>query len=137
MGTQPITYTPRFCSKLIIEDNGGFPFMLAAILTYVTDVGHIGTFSVPQGFKTDYASIPRALWAVLPPVGKYDAAAVLHDYCYQLGKLHDRPLDRGEADAILNEAMQVLNVPTWQRRLIYSGVRVGGWVVWRKYREQK
>jgi hypothetical protein len=138
MASDPVidNFIPAFHSKLIIEDNGGFPFVLYSALTYVTNVGHRGTISVPEGFRTDYASIPRGLWNILPPVGSYDAAAVVHDYCYQNGTLMGVPLTRGDADAILNEAMQVLHVPTWQRRLIYAGVRIGGWAVWKKYRGQ-
>ena len=134
MGTQPVTFTPAFYSKLIIEDDGGFPFSLAAVLTYVTNIRHLGTFVVPVGFKTDYASIPRLLWNVLSPVGRYDAAAVLHDYLYRTGKLHGQPISRADADAIFNEAMTVLKVDMLQRWVIYAGVRVGGWVVWNNYR---
>lgn len=123
------SYTPRFITKLWFEDNGGLPFILLQPLTYVTDVSHRGTFSVPTGFKTDLASIPRALWSVVSPIGKYDAAAVLHDYLYQTGGV-----TRAEADATLNEAMGVSGVGRWTRWTIYSGVRVGGWVVWNKYR---
>lgn len=35
---------------------------------------------VPKGFKTDLASIPRIFWAILPKNGKYQKAAILHDY---------------------------------------------------------
>src|SRR6266850_4958854 len=37
---------------------------------------------VPAGFVTDFASTPRAIWAVLPPVGQYQLAAVVHDFLY-------------------------------------------------------
>lgn len=40
---------------------------------------------VPAGFVTDFASIPRAFWVVLPPTGKYGKAAVVHDYLYVMG----------------------------------------------------
>jgi hypothetical protein len=36
--------------------------------------------SVPIGFKTDLASLPRFLWAVFPPYGKYLRAAIIHDF---------------------------------------------------------
>lgn len=35
---------------------------------------------VPKGFKTDLASIPRLLWVAFPKNGKYQKAAILHDY---------------------------------------------------------
>jgi hypothetical protein len=37
---------------------------------------------VPAGFVTDFASTPRAIWAVLPPFGTYQKASVIHDYLY-------------------------------------------------------
>lgn len=37
---------------------------------------------VPAGFVTDFASTPRALWSVLPPTGRYQLAAVVHDFLY-------------------------------------------------------
>lgn len=36
---------------------------------------------VPAGFVTDFASTPRALWSVIPPTGRYQLAAVVHDFC--------------------------------------------------------
>ncbi len=124
-----IDYLPRFLSALELRDDGGFPFTLINPLGYVTNVGHKGTFYVPRGFKTDLASIPRLLWRLLPPIGKYDKAAVVHDYLYQFNGV-----TRKEADSILLEAMTVLGVGKWTRRTIYAGVRVGWWVVWNRYR---
>ena len=47
---------------------------------------------VPQGFETDFASVPRFFWRVVPPWGRYSPAAVVHDYLYSTGKnVHYRP----------------------------------------------
>ena len=36
---------------------------------------------MPDGYKTDGASVPAALWALYPPfTGNYRSAAVIHDY---------------------------------------------------------
>lgn len=138
MGAKTLTFnfTPAFHSKLIVEDDGGFPFTLKQQLVYVTNVGRRGTMVVPVGFKTDFASIPRFFQRLLPEIGRYDAAAVLHDYLYQNGVLHGIPVTRADADAMLNEAMGVMKVPAWQRWAIYHGVRLGGWVVWDAYRKK-
>ena len=37
---------------------------------------------IPKGFITDFASVPRWLWSILPPHGKMANAAILHDYLY-------------------------------------------------------
>lgn len=77
-------------------------------------------YSVPMGFVTDLASIPRVLWALLPPHGRYAKAAILHDYL--LTKVQVGELPRPTADAIFYEAMLVLNVPIWQAWLMYQAV---------------
>ena len=38
-------------------------------------------WNVPDGYNTDGASVPTALWALYPPfTGNYRSAAVIHDY---------------------------------------------------------
>lgn len=104
---------------------------------------------IPKGFITDFASVPKILWNLLPPTGSYGKAAVVHDYLYQHPwvTIYDVPAQptwfrtelkiRKECDEILNEAMQVLNVGKWTRRMVYTGVRVGGWKPWNSYREKE
>jgi hypothetical protein len=41
----------------------------------------VTTIEVPAGFITDMASVPRPLWALFPPMGLYNRAAVVHDWC--------------------------------------------------------
>lgn len=79
---------------------------------------------VPKGFITDFASIPRPLWAVVggPADGKYRKIAVVHDYLYRTRGLATRQ----QADDVLREGMKFSGVGLVQRTLIYAGVRVGG-----------
>lgn len=77
---------------------------------------------VEAGFITDFASIPRVLWNILPPTGKYGKAAVVHDKLYRTKGLATRP----QADSILLEAMKVCGVGWFTRSTIYAGVRIGG-----------
>jgi hypothetical protein len=82
---------------------------------------------VPVGFQTDFASIPRLLWAFLPPIGRYGRAAVIHDLLYRTIGLATRQ----EADAVLWEAMTFLRIGWITRTAIYAGVRLGGhWSYW-------
>lgn len=39
---------------------------------------------VSAGYVTDFASVPRWLWSLFPPIGKYNRAALVHDYLYDL-----------------------------------------------------
>lgn len=99
------------------------------------DVGEEGSgdsIDVPIGFMTDFASIPRPLWAILPRWGKYGNAAVIHDYCYW-----DQSRSRLESDRIFREAMEVLKVPRWKIRAIYCAVRLGAGMAWSGNRRKK
>lgn len=126
--------TPRFLTEMRVADDGGFPFRLIAPLVYQSPL--VGTIRVPVGFKTDLASIPRVLWNVLPPVGRYDAAAVVHDDLYQTGRVYRQPVTRRLADAVLYEAMTACGVSPLTRWVIWSGVRLGGGLVWKRYRSR-
>jgi hypothetical protein len=93
------------------------------------DIGKEGsgnTINVPIGFMTDFASIPRPLWAFLPKWGKYGNAAVIHDYCYW-----EQSRSRKEADEIFREAMGVLQVSPCKIRLMYWAVRLFGYFAWK------
>jgi hypothetical protein len=87
---------------------------------------HIG---VAICFQTDFASIPRLFWAILPKWGRYGNATVVHDWLYWT---QTRP--RREADAILLEAMGVLGVTSLVKYAMYRAVRLFGWLAW--YRNQ-
>ena len=121
-----------FWTQLVVRDNGG-TFVVAEPLVYQSVVLG-GLLVVQPGFPTDFASVPRGLWNILPPIGRYDAAAVCHDKLYRDGAFEGRAIDRGTADRVLLEAMEVYEVNRLQRWLIYAGVRAGGWAAWRRYR---
>ncbi|UCG89169.1 MAG: DUF1353 domain-containing protein [Gemmatimonadota bacterium] len=92
------------------------------------DVGAEGSedrIDVAIGFQTDFASIPRVFWAVLPRWGRYGNAAVIHDWLYWC---QDR--SRREADRIFLEGMGVLSVGYFTRWVIYLAVRWFGWIAW-------
>ena len=90
------------------------------------------TIEVPAGFTTDFASIPRFLWSILPCWGKYGNAAVIHDYCYW-----EQKYTRKRADEIFREAMGVLRVNRIKIKLLYWMVRLFGWIQWREKKKDK
>lgn len=77
---------------------------------------------IPIGCETDFASIPRVLWNVLPPTGNYGKAAVVHDFLYRTKGEATRP----QADRVFLEGMEVLGVGWLTRHVMYAGVRAGG-----------
>ena len=90
---------------------------------------HVGTtrhvISVPDGFVTDFASVPRVLWSAYPPHEMYSRAAVIHDYLYWI-----QTCTRKQADNILMIAMKESNVSRRKRNAVYKGVRLGGQNAW-------
>lgn len=81
--------------------------------------------TVPAGFVTDFASTPRAIWAVLPPFGTYQLAAVVHDFLYW-----DQGCTREQADALLRVAMAESRVEPAKRDVIWQAVRRFGASAW-------
>jgi hypothetical protein len=89
------------------------------------DVGSEGsgdTITVPEGFQTDFASVPRLFWWIIPTWGSYGNAAVIHDFLYQNGLR-----TRKEADDIFLEAMGVLGTSWLTRHIMYWAVRIFGY----------
>ena len=76
---------------------------------------------VAIGFQTHFATIPCLFWVILPKWGRYGNATVIHDWLYWL---QTRP--RREADAILLEAMGVLDVTPLVKVAMYWAVRLFG-----------
>jgi hypothetical protein len=92
------------------------------------DVGEEGSgdhIAVAIGFQTDFATIPRVFWVVLPRWGRYGNASVIHDWLYWT---QTRP--RKEADDIFLEGMSVLEVGALSKYLIYTSVRLFGFIAW-------
>lgn len=87
--------------------------------------------TVPKGFLTDGASIPKIFQWLLNPYGEYAQAATLHDWLcehYYIYVSHPTQgcvtsvVDRKEIDRIMYEAMRVLDVAAWRRNLIQIGL---------------
>lgn len=119
--TEPIT------DLLLSPFGDGKNFVVQKPFEYYVDRNKKLTFKIPKGFVTDFASVPRVFWALLPPWGKYGKAAILHDYLYR-----NKPLKRSACDRIMFEAMEVLAVPYWQKYLIYYNLKLFGWLGWYK-----
>lgn len=90
------------------------------------------TITVPAGFVTDYASIPRILWSKYSPHDQYSRAAIVHDYlCWS--QLCTRP----QADNLFMIAMKESEVSTVTRAAVYEGVHLGGQSSWDDNKEER
>ena len=116
----------QFLDSLEVEqvedasEEGRGTWRLLADFRYLSDVA-MQQFTVPQGFVTDFASVPR-IPLVFDWLGdRGNLAATLHDWLYSA-----KPVSRELADAILKEALLVQGVGHIEAAAIYLGVRIGG-----------
>ncbi len=128
-----------FDSELSIRAVGPRTWSLTAPLVWT---GRDETFSVPLGFVTDFATVPRFLhWLVLP-YGPYTRAAVLHDWLLvelagwsarHLGNVVIAPMDGSDdrppansrdCDGIFRAAMADLGTPWAVRWSMWAAVRL-------------
>ncbi|MBK1832742.1 DUF1353 domain-containing protein [Roseibacillus ishigakijimensis] len=109
----------------------GEHWMVASPLIYErASTGEV--YEVPEGFVTDFASIPRPLWPIYPKTGRYQLAAVVHDFLYW-----EQTTTRKEADEIFLAGMIESDVPKKDRTVIYQAVRTGGGRAWKKNAEER
>ncbi len=81
--------------------------------------------TIPGGFTTDLATVPRLFWALLPPTGVYEDAAVVHDWhCVRLAA-GDCEISSRDADGLFRRMMREARVPFLTRWLMWTGVRWG------------
>ena len=92
---------------------------LLAPLVYCSDL-LLRRVTVPEGFVTDFASVPRIPVAFLLTGDSSHEAAVVHDWLYST-----REFDRATADAVFREACLIAG-PKWRAWAMWIGVRIGG-----------
>lgn len=105
----------------------------------------LGVIIVGRGFRTNFNSIPRGLWNILPP-DDYAKAAVVHDKLYSLHGFEDPwdvnsenptpkiiPVTRAQADQVHRELTQACGAPRWKANAMYYALRAFGWHAWNEY----
>lgn len=118
-----------FLSELDLRDIDGETWLLLADLHYVSDLLHGATITVPAGTVTDLASIPRLIWTIAPKTGRFDHAAVVHDWLYTTGAV-----EKELADAVFREAMLVKGVSRWRAWCMWKAVAWFGGSAWAAHR---
>lgn len=111
-------------SQLRVEAVDDTHWRLLESFTYDSEVAK-ARITVPAGFVTDFASVPRLPLAFLLTGDTAHMAAVVHDFLYSI-----KIFPRETADAVFYEAMRATGVPAWRAYLMWLGVRVGGQIRW-------
>lgn len=111
--------TPLLTQKISDDD-----FELISDFVYRVSDTHFIT--VPKGFRTDGASIPRAFWSTVGhPFEEYFESAVIHDYLYRKGIGTKK-----NADKIFLQAMTDQGVNPIKRKIMYYAVKMFGRGAW-------
>ena len=112
---KPPTYSPVFGEKKIR-------------LTFKFVVWILGfRITVPAGFISDGASIPKYLWSLVgsPFDPMFIVAALVHDYLYDIG------FNRKTADLIFKMLLIHCKVKKSRARVMYRAVRMFGGGAWK------
>jgi len=110
---------------------GAEDWMVRMPLEYeIGDSGQV--ISVPNGFVTDFASVPPKLRPFFPKLGKYLQAAIVHDYLYW-----NQTCSRDQADKIFYHAMKESHVETIDKFLFYQAVDKFGEKAWMENSKHK
>lgn len=116
--------------RLHLEDNGDETFTLLTDVVWF-DLRTRMRIVARAGSRTDFASVPRIFWPVIPPYGRHGFAAVIHDELYRVqGRVGIPPLPRAECDRIFRDAMQSTGVRWTRRWVMWLAVRLFGWLPW-------
>ncbi len=105
---EPLIWTPNY-------DQKGYP-----------------KITVPRGFVTDLASIPRIFWTALRPDGEYAYAAIVHDYLYW-----NQKIQKNKADYIFKMSMEDFELSQVLVQSLYISVAVLGEYAWKSNKEKK
>ena len=105
------------------SDEMGNVFTLLETLTYKG-------LTVPAGFESDGASVPRLFWRVVFPPSDNKAlrAAFLHDWIY---RTHPAGWSRAAADNLFRTVLIEDGMPRLSATFAYWGVRLGGGGAWK------
>lgn len=117
----------RFLTELRVKRIPG-RWELIEPLVYESDLLQRNV-TVPAGFTTDFASVPRLPISFALFGDVVHKAPVVHDFGYSEGSENRKTWDRIFLEAL--DAEEAGRVRGW---LMYWAVRVGGWRAWGRYR---
>ena len=97
-------------------------------LVYESDL--VGVVTVPAGFFTDLASVPRVPFIYESWGNRAHRAAVIHDYAYRIDSTPQ--FTYRQANAVFREAMEATGASFKIRWPMWLGVFLGGWTSYHK-----
>jgi Protein of unknown function (DUF1353) len=106
----------------------------ATLVEPLVYTGRDQTFTVPAGYVTDFATVPQFVTWLVPRMGAYTRAAILHDWlCSRLDEagrsgrrkflVEGRPVTARQVDGIFRRVMRESGTPVVRRWLMWAAVR--------------
>lgn len=91
------------------------------------------TVTIPKGFISDGASIPRCLWCIIdPPVTAVTMVpSIIHDYLYRY-----QICTRATADELYDDLLRKNGYSSFKRWLVKVGLSYFGGKAWREHTEE-
>lgn len=116
--------TPTYRAlRAVVNSKGVRRFALDETYAYLYDAT-CEVIVVPEGFLTDFASIPGAARALFNPAD-YAEASLVHDWLYAVGTNGDEQA-RKKADEVFRAMLKETAFPGWKVTAMYRSVRMGG-----------
>ena len=115
--------------KVKLNASGTSWSLLEPLIYHVVSPDSQEIVEVPEGFRTDFASVPWFGRWFISTWERTARSAVLHDYLYSMEGRRRCGYTRSKADGI---SLEVLKVMGHKRRwFAWAALRVGGWMAWR------
>lgn len=88
-------------------------------------------YCIPEGFESDWASVPRVWWRIVPP-HQYPHASLMHDFLYSA-----EVFDRRKCDDMFYDALRERGASIARAYAMWLAVRIGGATVWARHDRRK
>jgi hypothetical protein len=114
------SFTKPLIVKVHAEPLRESPFEVIEEFEFYSDIFEDLTVSIEKGYRTNFASVPRIFWAIIPPIGRYSKATVVHDWL--IDNIEDYDLTIHQVNRLFKEAMEVSGVNWFYRNVMFLGV---------------
>lgn len=122
-----IEYHSKLRVDFSVNPNKGRRWQLIEPFSFSVDSQE---FTVPVGFWTDFASVPRIIWPIISPY-ELGYGPIPHDFGYFTGIGN-----KDYWDLVLLSCMELDKIKEWRRNAAYRAVQWFAGGVWNKYRSQ-
>jgi hypothetical protein len=120
-GCKATSIHTSFLSEVCIKPYKNYEYKTCNDIHFVIDSR---SFSIPKGFKTDLASIPKIAWPIMSPAhSSLIRPAIVHDWFYKMTCDYNRK----QTDLIFYHMLLNDGISPFRACIMYYAVRLFGW----------